>query len=63
MSDPVKTDPATPDKERKVRYRYPEELTAEQVAEIRRSRVVDGERYIEWLENGEGPDPWEESSS
>jgi hypothetical protein len=48
--------------ERPVLYRYPVELTAAEQAQVLRSRVVDAERYIEWLESGEGPDPWEESS-
>jgi hypothetical protein len=56
------SDPAEPRSAEPPRYRYPGELTEEQAAEMRRSRVVDAERYIDWLENGEGPDPWDESS-
>jgi hypothetical protein len=44
------------------RYRYPEELTPEELEQFTRSRVVDAEAYIRWLETGEGPDPWDESS-
>jgi hypothetical protein len=59
MSGPA-TPPGSP--ERPVLYRYPVELTADEQAQVLRSRAVDAERYIEWLESGEGPDPWEESS-
>ena len=41
-------------------YRYPDELTPEEQAELVRSEVVDAERYLDWLETGEGPDPCEE---
>jgi hypothetical protein len=36
------------------RHRYPEELTAEQREQLKRSRVVDAEAYLRWLETGEG---------
>ena len=54
MSDPAKrpSQAAEPP-----RYRYPEELTAEQREQLKRSRVVDAEAYLRWLETGEGPEP------
>ncbi len=54
MSDPAER--ATPAAE-PPRYRYPEELTAEQREQLKRSRVVDAEAYLRWLETGEGPEP------
>jgi hypothetical protein len=46
----------------RVLYRYPVELTPEEEAEILETRVVDAERYMHWLETGEGNDPWLDSS-
>jgi hypothetical protein len=51
MSDTVKK----PDSERP-RYRFPEELTAEERAALKRDSGVDGEAFLRWLA-GEGPDP------
>ena len=61
--EPASKDPAPIVQTRdRVRFAYPKELTPEERAQVLRSRVVDAERYIEWLETGEGPDPWDESS-
>jgi hypothetical protein len=38
------------------RYRYPEELSADERAEVDRVLPVDGEAYLLWLA-GDGPDP------
>lgn len=38
-------------------YRFPEELTAEELEQMDRVLDVDGEAYLRWLETGEGPDP------
>jgi hypothetical protein len=43
-------------------FRYPDALTPEQQAELTRSRVVDAEAYLRWLETGEGPEPCGDSS-
>ena len=56
------SDPAEPRRPEHARYRYPGQLTEEEAAEMQRSRVVDAEPYIDWLENGDGPDPWDASS-
>ncbi len=45
-----------------VRYRHPDEFTPEQVAELRRSHLVDAEEYLRWLETGEGLEPCGRSS-
>jgi hypothetical protein len=42
--------------------RHPEDFTPEQIEQLKRSRVVDAETYMRWLETGEGPDPWGDSS-
>ncbi len=42
--------------------RHPEDFTPEQIEQLKRSRVVDAEAYMRWLETGEGPDPWGDSS-
>jgi hypothetical protein len=39
------------------RHRYPEELSAAQREQPKRSRVVDADAYLRWLETGEGPEP------
>lgn len=43
------------------KYRYPEELSPVELEQLSRSRVVDAEAYMRWLETGEGPDPWDAS--
>jgi hypothetical protein len=40
----------------RVAFSYPENLTAEERAEVDRTLDVDGEAYLRWLA-GEGPDP------
>ena len=42
------------------KYGYPDVLTPEEQAALARSEVVDADRYLDWLETGEGPDPCEE---
>lgn len=51
------SDPAPSEQSKRPRYRYPEDLTPEQVAQLQRSAVVDAEAYLRWLETGEGSDP------
>jgi len=59
MSDPAEeAKPVNPPP----RYRYPEELTTEELAEMERILPVDGEAYLRWLA-GEGPDPCPPGSS
>ena len=43
--------------EERPQYRFPEELTPEQAAELADAREVDAEAFLRWLETGEGPDP------
>jgi hypothetical protein len=56
------SDPAERSKDAEPRYRYPEQLSAAEREQLTRTRVVDAEAYMRWLETGEGPDPWDESS-
>ena len=56
------SDPAPKPGAERPRYRFPEELTPEQQAEMVRAREVDAEAYLRWLETGEGPEPCAESS-
>ncbi|MBN1610860.1 MAG: hypothetical protein JW940_29785 [Polyangiaceae bacterium] len=44
-------------------YRYPEEVTAEDLAAMDRVVDVDAEEYLRWLETGEGPEPCEPEAS
>ena len=53
MSDSAKRAKPADDRPR---YRYPEELTPEELAEMQRDSGVDGEAFLRWLA-GEGPDP------
>jgi hypothetical protein len=57
MSDPAKARQGD-----QPRYLYPEEVTAEERAEMARVLEVDGEAYLRWLA-GEGPDPCPPESS
>lgn len=45
-----------------IKHRYPNELTFEEQAELKRFRVVDADAYMRWLETGEGPEPCGEPS-
>jgi hypothetical protein len=44
-------------------YRYPDEVTAEDLAAMDRVVDVDAEAYLRWLESGKGPEPCEPESS
>ncbi|HEY6559480.1 MAG TPA: hypothetical protein VI072_19490 [Polyangiaceae bacterium] len=57
MSGPLRSEAS-----KRPRYRYPEELTAEERTELQRVLDVDGEAYLRWLA-GEGPDPCPPGSS
>ncbi|MBN1610869.1 MAG: hypothetical protein JW940_29830 [Polyangiaceae bacterium] len=61
MSSPPKSTPPAGDAP--PLYRYPGELTAEDLAAMDHVVDVDGEAYLRWLETGEGPDPCEPESS
>lgn len=56
MSDPA------PKQESDLRPRFQrrETLTAEQIEQLDRSAIVDAEAYMQWLETGEGPEPYAE---
>lgn len=56
------SDPAERSKDAEPHYRYPEQLSPAEREQLTRTRVVDAETYMRWLETGEGPDPWDESS-
>ncbi|HEY2406822.1 MAG TPA: hypothetical protein VGI10_12505 [Polyangiaceae bacterium] len=63
MSGPVRAPSgAPPTGDDRPSTRYPEELSAAEREQLTRSRVVDAEAYMRWLETGEGPDPWDASS-
>jgi len=55
-------EPVPSDDRESPRVRHPADFTPEQIEQLKRSRVVDAEAYMRWLETGEGPDPWGESS-
>jgi hypothetical protein len=44
-------------------HRYPDEVTAEDLAAMDRVVDVDAEAYLRWLESGKGPEPCEPESS
>jgi hypothetical protein len=58
MSDPAERKLG----EQPPRYRYPEELTPEEIEQTKRVLNVDGEAYLRWLA-GDGPDPCPPESS
>jgi hypothetical protein len=58
----LRSEPASKPVEGRVKHRYPEELTPEELAQMKRVMPVDGEAYIRWL-RGEGPDPCPPESS
>jgi hypothetical protein len=59
---PTPSEPVRAEEPKRGRYRYPEELSAEERAQMARLLDVDGEAYLRWLA-GEGPDPCPPESS